>query len=156
MCNQRLADYRLGHHVLYRYCLRVHETEPESRVFLILLRIYLVPRETTTGGLTTAVASPPPVLVEPALALIGRHSTKLDPVEVIPLLPPLLSMAEVSAFFKRTLIKAASDHSQGRVVAQVANSRKETLDWKLLRLQDRRVRIAETRLLVPSLVSYSQ
>jgi hypothetical protein len=122
----------------------VHETQPEARVFLILLRIYLVPRDTASGGST---AGPPPkLLVQPALALIGRHSTKLDPVEVIPLLPPLLTMADVGAFFKRTLIKAASERSQACVVAQVAKSRKETLDWKLLRLQDRRVRVAETRL----------
>lgn len=115
----------------------MHETQPKAAVFLTLLRIYLVPRPPSTT-----------LLVAPALALVGRHSTKLDARDVLPLLPPLLAVADVEAFVRRSLVKGASERSQARVVAHVAKSRLDALDWKLLRLQDRRVRIAETRLCV--------
>lgn len=118
----------------FRYCVRIYLSNPSSRIFLILLRIYLIPR--------------PPIdkpLIPPALSLIAKHSTKLEPLEVIDLLPPMLTMQEVHSFFLRTLRDGKAQRNDGLMLREVMKSRGEQVDWRLMKLQDKRVRISDTR-----------
>ncbi|KAL7417275.1 hypothetical protein BDY24DRAFT_412023 [Mrakia frigida] len=147
----RLADYSKAE----EYCVRVYQsTTPSTNIFLPLLRIYLLPRpspntnadsksKSKTPATTTTTT---PLLIPPALSLIATHSTKLEPLEVISLLPPLLTMQDVHSFFLRTLREGKAKRNDGRVLREIEKTRGEELDWRLLRLQERRVRIGDTRI----------
>lgn len=118
-----------------RYCLRVSQSHPPVNIFLPLLRIYLVPKPPHTK-----------LLIPPALSLIAKHSTSLEPLEVIDLLPPLLTMQEVHSFFLKTLREGKARRNEARVLREVMKSQGQAADRTLMRLQERRVRITDTRL----------
>ena len=86
------------------------------------------------------------MLIPPALSLIATHSTKLEPLEVISLLPPLLTMQDVHSFFLKTLRDSKAKTNDGRVLRAIEKTRGEQLDLRLMRLQERRVRITDTRM----------
>ncbi|KAF9026027.1 hypothetical protein BDZ89DRAFT_1135054 [Hymenopellis radicata] len=114
---------RLGRHdqalELYAYNLKDHLKAEEyckryypdtSTIFLTLLRIYLRPTAATVGD-----------LLQPALSLISRHSPRLDPVETLKLLPPLVTAQDVRAFLTESL--RAPRTFDGKVVRGVAKAR---------------------------------
>lgn len=131
------------------YCVRVYQSStPPTNIFLPLLRIYLLPRPSpnTDSKSKSDSKTTTPLLIPPALSLIATHSTKLEPLEVISLLPPLLTMQDVHSFFLRTLREGKAKRNDGRVLREIEKTRGEELDWRLLRLQERRVRIGDTRM----------
>ncbi|CDZ96570.1 Vacuolar assembly/sorting proteins VPS39/VAM6/VPS3 [Phaffia rhodozyma] len=126
----RLEDYKKAE----EYCVRTYLSNPSSPVFLVLLRIYLIPRAPTDKP-----------LIPPALSLIAKHSTKLEPLEVIEILPPMLTMKDVHSFFLRTLRDSNAQRNEKLVLREVMKCREEQIDWRLMKLQDNRVRISDTR-----------
>ncbi|KAL4243247.1 Vam6/VPS39/TRAP1 family protein [Abortiporus biennis] len=141
------------------YCKRVYTSDgPTSSVFLTLLRIYLRPTSSSVSSITSPtsssfkstspIASPPTPsvasLLKPALDLISRHSPRLDKVETLKLLPPLVSAKDVEAF----LIEALRGERvfDGQVVRNISKARDEEIDRKLMVLKGRRVRVGESRI----------
>ncbi|KAH8100006.1 hypothetical protein BXZ70DRAFT_939950 [Cristinia sonorae] len=132
-----LYVYRLQDSVkAEEYCKKVYvPNSPTSNVFLTLLRIYLRP--------TSQLASPTINLLQPALELISRHSPRLDSVETLKLLPPLVTAQDVRAFLVDALRAPVFDT---QVIRGIAQARNEQLDRRLLTLQSRRVKVTDSRI----------
>jgi hypothetical protein len=119
-----------------RYCSRAYIKDPDPKgIFLLLLRIYLHPQTRSD-----------PVLLEPALSLISTHGTRLDATEVLDLLPPLVTMEDVRAFFIKTIRGATAKRNDSRIVRSLVSSRKEEVERTLMGLQVKRVRITDQRM----------
>lgn len=120
---------------MHRYCKRIYQTNGEtSGVFLALLRIYLSPTEQTSAD-----------LLQPALDLISRHGPRLDSVETLELLPPLVTTDDVKAFLVDALRVPIFDT---RVVKQISKARNDQLSRRLMALQLKRVKVTDSRMFV--------
>ena len=121
--------------VASRYCKRVYQPGTETgQVFLTLLRIYLRPTIKT-----------PSDLLQPALDLISRHGPRLDAVETLQLLPPLVTAQKVREFLLEALRAPVFDT---RVVREIGKSRIDQLSRKLMLLQTKRVKVTDSRMYV--------
>ncbi|KAG1770992.1 vacuolar sorting protein 39 domain 1-domain-containing protein [Suillus occidentalis] len=106
---------------------RIYNTNGVSRsIFLTLLRLYLRPTDKAA-----------PNLLQPALDLISRHSPRLDSVETLQLLPPL-----VTAHGQALRAPIFDSH----VVRDIHKSRNEQVARKLMLLESRRVRVTDSRM----------
>jgi Vam6/Vps39-like protein vacuolar protein sorting-associated protein 39 len=120
---------------LVRYCKRVYRPNEEtSNVFLTLLRIYLRPTVKTSAD-----------LLQPALDLISRHSPRLDAIETLNLLPPLVTAQDVRTFLIEALRAPVFDT---RVIREISKSRNDQLARKLMLLQTKRVKVTDSRMYV--------
>ncbi|ORX35229.1 hypothetical protein BD324DRAFT_642956 [Kockovaella imperatae] len=127
----RLKDYSAAE----SYCAQVYAKDPDPKgIFLLLLTLYLRP------------SSSDPVLLEPALSLIGTHGTRLDAEQVLGLLPPLVTMKQVEAFMFKTLRDGFARKNNGQIVKELLMARRDQMDRILLDLQVHRVRITDQRL----------
>lgn len=118
------------------YCKRIYDPNgPTSNVFLTLLRIYLRP--------TSQPTFPSLNLLQPALELISRHSPRLDSVETLKLLPPLVTAQDVRAFLIEALRAPVFDT---RVISGISQAMNEQLDRRLMTLQSRRVKVTDSRI----------
>lgn len=121
------ADYR------HRYCKRVYQPGTEAKnIFLTLLRIYLRPAVKTSIDLLT-----------PALDLISRHSPRLDEVETLQILPPLVPAQDVRRFLIEALRAPIFDK---RVTREVHKARDEQVARRLMYLQGKRVKVTDSRM----------
>ncbi|KAG6810469.1 hypothetical protein H0H92_011733 [Tricholoma furcatifolium] len=97
------------------YCKRVYEPGTETKnVYLTLLRLYLRPSVKVNED-----------LLPPALDLISRHNSRLDIVETLQLLPPLVTAQDVRAFLVEALRvprHSAYKQSETRSTQQTANA----------------------------------
>lgn len=121
-----------------RYCTRVYTSEnPELQdrsIFLLLLRIYLLPRDNEK------------LLLAPALSLLANHSTQLDPTAVLEILPPLVTMEEIRSFLIRTLRDGTRRVNDRKIIKSIVSSRKEEVERILMGMEVRRVRISDQRM----------
>ena len=119
----------------YSYCTTLYASEPDPKgIFLLLLRLYLRP------------SSSEPILLGPALGLIATHGTRLDAEAVLDLLPPLVTMKEVEAFFVKTLRDGHAKKNDARIIKQLVTGRKEQVERVLMDLQVHRVRVTDQRM----------
>ncbi|WRT65779.1 uncharacterized protein IL334_002728 [Kwoniella shivajii] len=130
----RLKDYSAAE----AYCVQAYNTN--SDIFLLLLTIYLRPQPPTKS-----TPAPEPLL-GPALSLVSKHSTSLPPSPVLDLLPPLVPMQDVHAFFMRTLRDTHAKRNEARVIKSLVKGRKEELERLLLGLEGKRVRVTDQRI----------
>ena len=122
-------------HLDRRHCKRISGLAPApSSIFLTLLKLYLRP-----------TIPNPPNLLSPALSLIARHSARLDPIETLQLLPPLVNAHDVRPFLVQSLRAPVFDN---RVVREVCSARKEDVERRLMRLESRRVKVTDSRMCV--------
>lgn len=125
--------------IIYRHCKRISSPVPTpSPIFLMLLKLYLRP-----------TIPNPPNLLSPALSLIARHSARLDPIETLQLLPPLVNAHDVRPFLLQSLRAPVFDD---RVVREVCLARKEDAERQLMKLESRRVKVTDSRMYVTVLV----
>lgn len=124
----RLHDYSAAE----SYCKRIYQPDsPTSNVFLTLLRIYLRPTTQTCD------------MLKPALDLITRHSPRLDVVETLQLLPPLVTAKDVRAFLVEALRVPIFD---SHVIREISKARNEQIARKLMVLQSNRVKVSDSRI----------
>ncbi|KZP00495.1 hypothetical protein CALVIDRAFT_552763 [Calocera viscosa TUFC12733] len=121
----RLEDY----HKAEQYCKRMQGTHPE--LFLVLLKLYLAPEP----GFKPLIA--------PALALIAHHSVQLEPIPTLELLPPLMSVQDVSRFLSRAL---KDERKWARLEREVRKSRGDAVAFELVKLQERKVVVGDLRI----------
>ncbi|XP_006455342.1 hypothetical protein AGABI2DRAFT_187742 [Agaricus bisporus var. bisporus H97] len=135
--DQALELYVYHLHDYYKaeeYCKQIYQPKsPTSNVFLTLLRIYLRP----------TIKPTPTDLLAPALELISRHNPRLDPVETLNLLPPLVTAEDVRAFLIEALRAPIFDT---RVVKHLSKARSDQVARRLMALQTRRVRVTDSRI----------
>ncbi|KIY68727.1 hypothetical protein CYLTODRAFT_436489 [Cylindrobasidium torrendii FP15055 ss-10] len=114
------------------YCKQYYEAQSPStnEIFLTLLKIYL--RPTASGD-----------FLPPALGLISRHSPRLDTVETLKLLPPLVTAQEIRTFLTESL---RAPIFETRLVKVVTKSRSEQVGRRLMALQTKRVKITDSRI----------
>lgn len=123
-----------------RYCKRVYQPDTETKtVYLTLLRIYLRPTVNITAD-----------LLRPALDLISRHNPRLDSVETLQLLPPLVTAQNIRGFLIEALRAPIFDTA---VVRQISKARNDHLAQKLMVLQSRRVKVTDSRMCVLLIIS---
>jgi hypothetical protein len=116
-----------------RYCKRIYKPGSEtSGVFLTLLKIYLRPTVDTTTD-----------FLQPALDLISRHSPRLDSIETLQLLPPLVTTQDIKAFLIEGLRVPVFDT---QVIRQISKARNDQLARRLMTLQSRRVKVTDSRM----------
>ena len=84
-------------------------------------------------------------LLQPALDLISRHSPRLDAVETLQLLPPLVTADDIRPFLIESLRIPMFDT---RVVREINKARNDQLSRRLIALQSRRVKVTDSRMLV--------
>ncbi|QRV74951.1 vacuolar protein-sorting-associated protein 39 [Ceratobasidium sp. AG-Ba] len=115
------------------YCKRVYQTEPDPHgVFLTLLKIFLQPTSSTT-----------PSLLRPALDLISRQSPRIDPVETLKLLPPLVKASDLRTFLTESLRTPKVDT---RIERELWLARSQQADRRVAALHTRRVRVTDSRI----------
>ncbi|KAJ3504846.1 hypothetical protein NLJ89_g7728 [Agrocybe chaxingu] len=125
----RLQDYLKAE----EYCKRIYSANsPTNGVFLTLLRIYLRPTERSTTD-----------LLQPALDLISRHSPRLDSVETLQLLPPLVTTDDIRAFLIEALRAPVFDT---QVIRNISKARNDQLSRRLMALQSKRVKVMDSRI----------
>ncbi|KAF8501265.1 vacuolar sorting protein 39 domain 1-domain-containing protein [Gautieria morchelliformis] len=123
----RLQDYIKAE----EYCKRLYHADPGARgIFLALLRIYLQPSTSSN-------------LLRPALDLIRRHSPRLDNVETLDLLPPMVTAQDLNAFLCEALRDPLFDT---QVVREIGKTRLEQVSTKLVGLQAKRVKVTDSRI----------
>lgn len=86
-----------------------------------------------------------PDLLKPALDLISRHNTRLESVETLQLLPPLVTAQNVSRFLIEALRTPLFDTAVHRYISK---ARTELVARKLMVLQSRRVKVTDSRMFV--------
>jgi len=84
----------------------------------------------------------PVTLLQPALQLISRHSRRLDATETLKLLPPLVQARDVKEFLVESLRVPRFDT---RVIREIAKSRRDDVATRLMVLEERRVKVVDTR-----------
>lgn len=127
----RLSDYTSAE----KYCSKVYQTNPDPKgIFLLLLRLYLRP------------STSEPILLHPALELISSQGTRLDAKEVLEMLPPLVTMEDLRAFFVKTLRDGRKRRNEAKIVKGLVSARKEEVERVLMGLQENRVRITDQRM----------
>ncbi|KAK0193482.1 vacuolar sorting protein 39 domain 1-domain-containing protein [Armillaria mellea] len=127
----RLHDYTKAE----EYCKRYYEAESDSEtsgIYLTLLRIYLQP--TAKDGED---------YLHPALDLISRHSPRLDAVETLKLLPPLVTAEDIRTFLVDALRAPIFDN---RVLKGISKARNDQLSRRLMVLQTKRVKVTDSRI----------
>jgi hypothetical protein len=131
VCRRTKSD----HLDYFRYCKRIYIPGTDTAgIYLTLLRIYLQP--------TTQVSVD---LLEPALSLISRHGPRLDAVETLQLLPPLVTTEDIKAFLVDALRVPLFDTT---VVRSISKSRDDQLARRLMSLQSRVVKVTDSRMYV--------
>ncbi|KAH8118200.1 vacuolar sorting protein 39 domain 1-domain-containing protein [Phellopilus nigrolimitatus] len=131
--------YRLGDYVkAEEYCKSIYIPDsPTQDIFLSLLKIYLEPSPTAQQKKMQTG------LLKPALDLISRQSPRLDTLETLRLLPPLVPAQDVKAFLCDA---ARAPIFATRVVREMRKGRGEQVGMKLVGLQSRRVRVTDGRI----------
>ncbi|KAJ7086162.1 hypothetical protein B0H15DRAFT_987519 [Mycena belliarum] len=125
----RLHDYLKAE----QHCMRVYRPGTDtSNVYLTLLRIYLRPTVKSA-----------PDLLQPALELIARHSSQLDVVDTLQLLPPLVTTQDIRTFLIGALRTPVFDT---RVVRNLSKARGDQVERKLMALQTKRVKVTDSRI----------
>lgn len=118
-----------------RYCKSIYVPDsPTQGIFLSLLKIYLEPTQKQPGS-----------LLQPALELISRQSPRIDTVETLRLLPPLVTAQDVKAFLFESTRKPIFDT---KVVREIRRARNDQVGRKLMVLEGRRVKVTDSRMFV--------
>lgn len=110
------------------YCARAYGKE--KGIFTHLLTLYL--------------GTPEP-LIEPALGLVARQGTRMPPESVLDLLPPLVPLESLHAFFLRTLGDERARRNEHRITKNLLSARKSEVERLVCGLEVKRVRVTEQR-----------
>ncbi|KAH7884496.1 hypothetical protein F5I97DRAFT_2037539 [Phlebopus sp. FC_14] len=129
-----LYVYKLGDFTkAEEHCKRVCQPgTTTSGIFLTLLKLYL--RPTVKNA---------PDLLQPALDLIVRHGLRLDQVETLQLLPPLVTARDVRPFLQQALRTPMFD---SHVFREIYKARAEHVARTLMVLESRRVKVTDSRI----------
>lgn len=82
--------------------------------------------------------------------MISRHNPRLDSVETLQLLPPLVTAQNIRGFLIEALRAPIFDTA---VVRQISKARNDHLAQKLMVLQSRRVKVTDSRMYVLLMIS---
>jgi Vam6/Vps39-like protein vacuolar protein sorting-associated protein 39 len=122
------------------YCKVVYQKDPDPHgIFMMLLKLYLRPEHTASSSTQPGETS----YLQPALDLISRHSPRLDAVETLQLLPPLVTASRVHEYLCEAL---RSPRIHVRVERELWKARSDQVARALMAYETKRVKITDWRL----------
>jgi hypothetical protein len=86
-------------------------------------------------------------------SLLATHAIRIDTIEAFDLLPPLVSVKDIKVYLEKTLRRSGERKREAMMVKGVEKSWQEEKEWRVVELEERRVKISEGRVYVffPSL-----
>lgn len=82
---------------------------------------------------------------EAALSLIASHAQSFDTIDVLDLLPPLVSLAEIRTFLEKSVRLSRQRAREQTMIRNVSKALLEAQDNDLVALESRRVKITDSR-----------
>ncbi|KAG8832639.1 Vacuolar morphogenesis protein 6 [Serendipita sp. 399] len=120
------------------YCKQLHLENPgEQGVYMLLLNLYLRPEANQRS------TSSRNQYLQPALDLISKHSPRLDAVETLQLLPPLVTASSVQEYLCEAL---RTPRVHVRMEKELWKARSDQVSQNLMTYESRRVKITDSRL----------
>ncbi|KAG0044852.1 Vam6/Vps39-like protein [Gryganskiella cystojenkinii] len=117
------------------YCNKNFDpSDPSKNVYLLLLRVYLKPpgRERP--------------MLEPALDILTRHGTHIDPSAVLGLLPPATRVDQLGKFFEKSIRESNKIKHMDMIVKNLLKAERLQTQEQLTFYRSRRVKITEDRM----------
>jgi tetratricopeptide (TPR) repeat protein len=140
----RIYVDKLGDHgKAEEYCKRIANEQPDSSVFLTLLRIYLRPKKKTSGKEVSQ--SLDSIQLEPALKIISRYGAQLNAKAAMELLPLHVPLSSVDLFTSKALCQTSAKQAETKIISEIAKERSLQVAQSMTALHRRRVRITEGR-----------
>ncbi|KEI41687.1 uncharacterized protein L969DRAFT_85502 [Mixia osmundae IAM 14324] len=128
----RLGDFAAAE----AYCQSVYAsgTTSSGNIFSVLLQLYLRPKDDANPRF------------EPALSLLASQGTKINAIEALELLPPVMTIRDLRTFLHKTLRHGREIRNGLSLDKNVYAARRDGLDREKAALEGRRVRITDSRL----------
>ncbi|KAI7829554.1 vacuolar sorting protein 39 domain 2-domain-containing protein [Gamsiella multidivaricata] len=117
------------------YCIKYYDSnDPSRNVFLMLLKVYLKPPNREKP------------MLEPALDILTRHGTRIDPAAVLELLPASTRIDQLFKFFEKSIRESNKTKHMDMVVKNLLKAERLQTQEQLTFYRSRRVKITEDRM----------
>ncbi|KAF9941848.1 Vacuolar morphogenesis protein 6, partial [Modicella reniformis] len=127
----KLGDNRAAE----EYCVKNFDSADSSKnVYLMLLKVYLNP------------PSPEKPMLDPALGILTRHGTNIDPIAVLRMLPPMTRVDQLYKFFEKSIRESNKTKHMDMIVRNLLKAEQLQTQEQLSFYRSRCVRITEDRM----------
>ncbi|KAF9438235.1 Vam6/Vps39-like protein [Entomortierella beljakovae] len=117
------------------YCIKNFDSsDPSKNVYLMLLKVYLKPPNREKP------------MLEPALDILTRHGTHIDPAAILGLLPPSTRIDQLFKFFEKSIRESLKTKHMNMVVKNLLKAERLQTQEQLTFYRSRRVKITEDRM----------
>ncbi|KAF9984824.1 Vam6/Vps39-like protein [Mortierella antarctica] len=116
------------------YCNKNYDSaDPSKNVYLLLLKVYLKPPNREKP------------MLEPALDILTRHGTHIDPTAVLGLLPASTRIDQLFKFFEKSIRESNKTKHMDMIVKNLLKAERLQTQEQLTFYRSRRVKITEDR-----------
>ncbi|KAG0198890.1 Vam6/Vps39-like protein [Mortierella sp. GBA30] len=117
------------------YCNKNYDSrDPTKNVYLLLLKVYLKPPNREKP------------MLEPALDILTRHGTHIDPTAVMALLPASTRVDQLFKFFEKSIRESNKTKHMDMIVKNLLKAERLQTQEQLTFYRSRRVKITEDRM----------
>ncbi|KAF9156153.1 Vacuolar morphoproteinsis protein 6 [Linnemannia schmuckeri] len=117
------------------YCIKnFNSNDPTKNVYLLLLKVYLRPPNREKP------------MLEPALDILTRHGTHIDPSAVLSLLPASTRIDQLFKFFEKSIRESNKTKHMDMIVKNLLKAERLQTQEQLTFYRSRRVKITEDRM----------
>ncbi|KAG0022469.1 Vam6/Vps39-like protein [Entomortierella chlamydospora] len=117
------------------YCIKNFDSsDPSKNVYLMLLKVYLKPPNREKP------------MLEPALDILTRHGTHIDPAAVLGLLPASTRVDQLYKFFEKSIRESIKTKHMDMIVKNLLKAERLQTQEQLNFYRSRRVKITEDRM----------
>ncbi|KAG0263458.1 Vam6/Vps39-like protein [Mortierella polycephala] len=117
------------------YCIKNYDgSDPSKNVYLLLLRVYLKPQNKESP------------MLEPALDILTRHGSHIDPSAVLALLPASTRVDQLFKFFEKSIRESNKTKHMDMIVKNLLKAERLQTQEQLTFYRSRRVKITEDRM----------
>ncbi|KAF8975925.1 Vam6/Vps39-like protein [Entomortierella lignicola] len=122
-------------HAAEEYCIKNFDsTDPSKNVYLMLLKVYLRPPNREKP------------MLEPALDILTRHGTHIDPASILGLLPASTRIDQLYKFFEKSIRESNKTKHMDMIVKNLLKAEQLQTQEQLNFYRSRRVKITEDRM----------
>ncbi|KAF9362961.1 Vam6/Vps39-like protein [Mortierella sp. NVP85] len=117
------------------YCIKnFNSLDTSKNVYLMLLKVYLKPPNREKP------------MLEPALDILARHGTNIDPTSVLGLLPTTTRVDQLYKFFEKSIRESNKTKHMDMIVKNLLKAEQLQTQEQLMYYRSRRVKITEDRM----------
>ncbi|KAG0036291.1 Vam6/Vps39-like protein [Podila clonocystis] len=117
------------------YCVKNYDsTDTTKNVYLLLLKVYLKPPNRERP------------MLEPALDILTRHGSHIDPQAVLSLVPPSTRIDQLFTFFEKSIRESNKAKHMDMIVKNLLKAERLQTQEQLTFYRSRRVKITEDRM----------